>query len=107
MSGLNYEKLQGQLIQETRKSVGWEMPWFVAQVSYHIPSDIGSREIRAAQAAVWKSGLGLEGPDSDALTGDLRDTGGQGVHFSGKGLRAHAARWVEKVSPWLEKQLAR
>ncbi len=32
--------------------------------------------------------------------------GGQGVHFSGEGLHVHGAKWAEKVSPWLEQQLA-
>jgi hypothetical protein len=26
--------------------------------------------------------------------------------FSGRGLREHASRWVEKVGPWLERQAA-
>ncbi len=33
--------------------------------------------------------------------------GGQGVHFSGAGLRAHATLWLEKIAPWLEEQCAR
>ena len=101
-----YQKFMEQLIRDSRRDVGWEFPWFVAQVSYHTPDDPGSREIRGAQAALWKSGLALEGPDSDALTGPLREDGGQGVHFSGEGLRVHGAKWAEKVSPWLEQQLA-
>jgi pimeloyl-ACP methyl ester carboxylesterase len=101
-----YRKFLEQLIRETRREAGWEFPWFVAQVSYHTPDDTGSPDIRAAQQALWKSGVALEGPDSDALAGDLRDSGGQGVHFSGKGLREHAARWVDKVAPWLDGQLA-
>jgi len=31
---------------------------------------------------------------------------GKGVHLSASGLREHAARWVEKVAPWLDTQLA-
>jgi hypothetical protein len=46
-----------------------------------------------------------ESPDiRDALKGIMRDDGGKGVHFSGPGLREHANKWVDKVSPWLEKQ---
>jgi hypothetical protein len=71
-------------------------------VSYHTPDDTGSPEIRAAQQALWKSGVALEGPDSDAMVGDLREHGGKGVHFSGKGLREHGARWAAIVSRWLE-----
>jgi hypothetical protein len=66
--------------------------------------DEASPDIRAAQKSLWEAGLALEGPDSDALKGQLRERNGQGVHFSGQGLREHAARWVEKVAPWLETQ---
>jgi hypothetical protein len=77
----------------------------VAQVSYHVPGDEASADIRDAQAALWKTGLALQGPDSDALKGDLRERGGKGVHFSGPGLRTHADRWAERITPWLEREL--
>ena len=70
-----------------------------------MPGDEASEDIRAAQAALWKSGLALAGPDSDALKGELRERGGKGVHFSGPGLRRHAAAWAEKITPWLEREL--
>ena len=102
-----YRDYLSQVIRDSRRDLGWEAPWFVAQVSYHTPDDPGSPDIRAAQKAVWDSGLALAGPDSDSLTGKLRERDGKGVHFSGPGLRAHATLWVEKVAPWLEQQLAK
>ena len=93
-------------VRDTRKDVGWDAPWFVAQASYHAPGDEASPEIRAAQASLWKDGVALEGPDTDALGGELRDSGGKGVHLSGPGLREHAARWAKKVVPWLQRQAA-
>ena len=45
--------------------------------------------------------MALEGPDTDQLKGKLRERDGQGVHFSGPGLEAHADAWFAKVSPWL------
>ncbi len=104
LSGHLYRGYLEQLIRDSRREIGWNAPWFVAQVSYHVPGDEASPDIRAAQAALWKKGLALEGPDSDALKGDLRENGGQGVHFSGPGLREHASRWADKVAPWLERQ---
>jgi hypothetical protein len=106
LSGDLYREYLAQLIRESRRAIGWEAPWFVAQVSYHVPGDEASADIRAAQASLWKDGIALAGPDSDALKGELRENGGKGVHFSGAGLREHAARWVEKVAPWLEQQQA-
>src|SRR5262249_13219057 len=98
-----YREYLEKLIRAARSEVGWNVPWFVAQASYHIPGDEGSPDIRAAQASLWKDGVALEGPDTDRLTGAWRESGGRGVHFSGPGLREHAARWVEKVAPWLER----
>lgn len=99
-----YREYLEKLIRDSRRAIGWDAPWFVAQVSYHVPGDEASPDIRAAQASLWKDGIALEGPDTDALKGEWRDAGGQGVHFSGPGLREHATRWVEKVAPWLEQQ---
>ena len=107
LPGKLYREYLERLIRDTRKDIGWDAPWFVAQVSYHGPGDEASPDIRAAQASLWKDGVALEGPDTDALKGELRENGGKGVHFSGPGLREHAARWAEKVGPWLERQTAR
>lgn len=105
LPGPMYRQLMEQLIQNSQRDVGWVFPWFVAQVSYHTPEDPRSDDIREAQASLWKSGIALEGPDTDLLTGDLRDGGGKGIHFSAKGLKAHGTKWADKVSPWIERQL--
>lgn len=100
-----YRQYLTQLIHDSRREIGWDAPWFVAQASYHVPGDEASPDIRAAQKSLWDAGIALEGPDTDALKGKLREQNGQGVHFSGQGLREHAARWAEKVAPWVEAQL--
>jgi len=98
LPGKQYRQYLEQLIRTSRREIGWEAPWFVALVSSH--GGDGVPDIRAGQKSLWDDGIALEGPDSDVLRGNLRD----GVHFSGKGLREHGARWAEKVAPWLEKQ---
>ncbi len=103
--GSLYREYLTKIIQDSRRDIGWDVPWFVAQVSYHVPGDEFSPDIREAQASLWKDGLAIEGPDSDALKGELREREGKGVHFSDKGLREHAARWAEKIIPWLDSQL--
>jgi hypothetical protein len=105
LSGMLYHKYLKDLIAGSQRDLGWNAPWFVAKATYHNPADQGSPEIRAAQAALWEEGIASEGPDTDALQGKFRDGGGRGVHFSGAGLREHAARWFEKVRPWLEERL--
>ena len=104
LSGKLYAEYLTKLIAGANKDSQRNSPWFVAQVSYHGPTDVGSEDIRSAQASLWKDKVALEGPDSDALRGPLRDNGGQGVHFSGEGLKAHAHAWAEKMIPWIEAQ---
>jgi hypothetical protein len=104
LPGKLYREHLEKIIRESRRAIGWDAPWFVAQASYHVPGDEGSDDIRAAQASLWKDGIALEGPDSDALKGKLRERDGKGVHFSGPGLREHGAKWAEKVIPWLDAQ---
>jgi hypothetical protein len=105
LEGTLYREYLEKVISDSNLKIAWKAPWFVAQVSYHRPGDEASPDIRAAQASLWKDGIALEGPDSDAIKGDFRQNNGKGVHFSGKGLREHAAKWAEKVTPWLEQQL--
>ena len=104
LPGKLYREYLEKVIRDSRRDIGWDAPWFVAQASYHVPGDEGSDDIRAAQASLWKDGIALEGPDSDALKGKLRERDGQGVHFSGPGLREHGAKWAQKVIPWLQQQ---
>jgi hypothetical protein len=104
LSGELYRQYLEQLIRDSRQAIGWQAPWFVAQVSYH-PGEARWPETRAAQKAAWNDGFALPGPDTDTLTGDMREKNGTGVHMSAKGLKAHAHLWFEKVSPWLDQQL--
>lgn len=104
LPGALYSEYLKKIITDSRRAIGWTAAWFVAQASYHVPGDEGSEDIRAAQAALWRDGIALKGPDSDALKGALREREGRGVHFSGPGLREHGARWAEKVLPWLNSQ---
>jgi len=104
LPGRLYREDLERVIRASRREIGWEAPWFVAQASYHIPGDEGSPDIRAAQASLWRDGTALEGPDSDALKGTWRENGGKGVHFSGPGLREHGRQWAAKVGAWVERQ---
>ncbi|MBN9122786.1 MAG: protein kinase [Planctomycetes bacterium] len=100
-----YARKMTALIRETQKAAGWDVPWFVAQVSYHNPNSVSFPNPRAGQKKLWETGVALEGPDTDTLTGDNRDEGGRGIHFSPKGLRAHGKLWAEKVGSYLDKEL--
>jgi hypothetical protein len=101
ISADEYRALLTRVIRQSRKDAGWKFPWFVAQVSYHIPTEPLSPDLRDAQASLWRSGLALEGPDTDQLTGMNRQNQGAGVHMSDTGLQAHGRLWAEKVSAWM------
>jgi hypothetical protein len=101
-----YAGMLTQIIRASRQQAGWDFPWFVAQVSYHTPADPSCPEIRDAQKSLWQAGIALEGPDTDHLTGDNRQSGGKGVHMSDKGLQAHGRSWAEKVAAYLDQVLA-
>ena len=100
-----YRQYLEELISDSRAAIGWHAPWFVAQASYHNPQDTGTPEILAAQRAVCDDGYAFPGPNTDTLTGAMRDKNGTGTHLSDAGIHAHAQMWVDAVSPWLERQL--
>lgn len=104
LKGERYYAFMKQLINSSRDASGWDFPWFVAEASYHTPDDPASPDIRKAQASLWRDRIALEGPDTDALTGDYREQSGKGVHFSERGLQTHGKLWAEKVGNWLANQ---
>ncbi len=101
-SAADYAKRLSETIEASRTFTVWEVPWMVALVSYNNGGAPASATTRAGQKKLWETKIALEGPDSDSLTGDNRDAGGQGVHFSAKGLRAHGKLWADKVSQYLD-----
>ena len=106
MSARSYADGLADIIRGFRMELGRNFPFFVAKVSYITwPKPKRSREIRAAQQLLWARKVALEGPDTDAMVGDLRDMAGAGIHFSRKGLKVHGEAWAEKVGSWLDKIL--
>jgi serine/threonine protein kinase len=101
-----YIKQMTALIEASKKDAAWDFPWLVAQVSYLNPREPSFPALREAQKKLWDTKVALEGPDTDTLTGNNRDDGGKGIHFSGKGQRAHGKLWAEKVGAYLDRVLA-
>jgi len=105
MSSDAYYRKMLRLIERSKAEAGWEFPWFVAQVSYHNPKAPLFESTRNAQARLWREGIAEPGPDTDTLTGDMRDHGGKGIHFSPKGLKKHGELWAALVAPYVERCL--
>jgi hypothetical protein len=91
-----------KVINASKLAAGWDFPWFTAQATYHTQNITSVPTIRSAQKKLWDTGVSLEGPDTDSLTGDYRDFDGKGIHFSPKGLKAHGELWAEKVAKYLD-----
>jgi hypothetical protein len=98
----DYYTHMAKIINTSQRAAGWHFHWFVARTSYISPSRQSNRALRDAQKRVWDSGIALEGPDTDTLTGAYRDHNGQGIHFSMIGLQAHGRLWADKVSCYLD-----
>jgi hypothetical protein len=100
-----YRQYLQRVIESSRAAAGWRMPWFVAQASYHSPSDTGSPELRAAQKSLATDGIALAGPNTDELGPEFRQNNGQGVHFNARGLQRHGQIWADLVGTWLDQQV--
>ncbi len=94
-----------RLINASYEAAGWCFPWFVAKVSYQSPEEPIDENMRTVHQRLWDTGVALQGPDTDTLTGDMRDCDGKGIHLSPKGLRRHGEMWAECVSKYLDKIL--
>lgn len=83
-------------ITRIREDAGYDLPWFVAKVSFcpdHWDEHPEMRDaIRSAQQALWDAGTALQGPDTDALRAPHYRSEDR-IHFSELGLRVHAERW--------------
>jgi hypothetical protein len=84
-----YRSMMATIIHASRKQAGWDLPWFVAQATYHTPDDPSCPPIRDAQRSLWQPDLAIEGPDTDTLTAPYRQNAAKGTHFNDAGLKAH------------------
>ena len=101
ISGKQYQQFMEQLIHASRDQARWDIPWFVAQATYHSETDPADEEFRSAQKSLWDSDLAQQGPDTDALGKGYRT----GVHCNAAGLTAHGKLWDEQVGKWLDQLL--
>jgi hypothetical protein len=105
ITATSYGNMLREVILASRKQAGWDVPWFVAEATYHSPSDRECPPIRDAQKSMWESGVALEGPDTDTLTMQYRQNSGKGAHFNDAGLKAHGLLWARAVEAYLDKVL--
>ena len=85
------------IVETLNKNVGYQLPWFVAQASFHPGSQAPEQEkVAKGQQMSWAKKICFRGPVTDDLLGaEFRY---DGVHFNQKGLEKHAERWFEALS---------
>ena len=81
------------MVSQSRIDAGWDIPWYLAEVSYHPSSNISAQEPIAAGQRMTISGdpLTFFGPSTD----ELHLTGGGSLHFNAVGTNAHAQGWSD------------
>ena len=83
-------------IESLNKDAGYDLPWFVAQASFHPGSkEPEEREVANGQQLLWEKGVANQGPNTDELGQEYRS---DRVHFNQKGLSAHAEGWWKALA---------
>ena len=84
------------VIDGLNKEAGYEIPWFVAQASFHPGSkEPQEKQVAQGQQLLWKKKFAHQGPDTDELGQKYRS---DRVHFNQLGLTTHADRWFKALS---------
>jgi hypothetical protein len=85
------------IIESLNKDAGYEIPWFVAQASFHPGTKPpAEKEVAKGQQMLWEKGIAHKGPVTDDLLGKKYRS--DGVHFNQLGLTTHAARWFKALT---------
>jgi hypothetical protein len=85
------------VIESLDKDAGYEIPWFVAQASFHPGSkEPEEKEVADGQQLLWKKKIARGGPVTDDLLG--KEYRHDGVHFNQLGLTTHAQRWFAALA---------
>lgn len=83
------------IIESLNKDAGYEIPWFVAQASFHPGSkEPEEQEVARGQQLLWERGIARKGPVTDDLGTEYRS---DGVHFNQLGLTTHGERWFKAL----------
>jgi len=85
------------IVETLNKDAGYQLPWLVAQASFHPGSKAPEQALVAkGQQLLWARKICGQGPVTDDLLGpEYRH---DGVHFNQQGLAKHAERWFDALS---------
>jgi hypothetical protein len=84
------------ITEAVNRDCGYQVPWFVAQASFHVGSkDPEQKEVAKGQRMLWEKKVAFKGAITDDLLGATYRS--DGVHFNQAGLDAHARRWFDAL----------
>lgn len=84
------------IIEGVNKAAGYEIPWFVAQASFHPGSkEPEEKEVARGQHLLWEKGIAKQGAITDDLGQEYRS---DKVHFNQLGLTTHGERWFKALA---------
>jgi hypothetical protein len=89
-----------RIIEALDKEAGYEIPWFVAQASFHPhpkATAAAQEQVAKGQHLLWERGIAHKGPNTDDLGPEYRHKWDK-VHFNQRGLTTHAQRWFEALA---------
>jgi hypothetical protein len=95
-SAVTYCERIKTIVETLNKDAGYQLPWLVAQASFHPGSQPPEQELVAkGQQLLWSKKICFQGPNTDDLLG--QEYRHDGVHFNQKGLDKHAQRWFDAL----------
>jgi hypothetical protein len=85
------------IIEALNKDAGYQLPWLVAQATFHPGSQAPAQQaVAKGQQLLWSRMICFQGPVTDDLLG--KGFRHDGVHFNQTGLAKHAQRWFDALS---------
>jgi len=95
-SAETYHDRMKAIVAALNKDSGYEIPWLVAQASFHPGSQAREQaQVAKGQQLLWARKICCQGPITDDLLG--QEYRHDGVHFNQKGLAKHAERWFDAL----------
>jgi hypothetical protein len=97
VTAATHAQRMASIIAQSRADGGWQVPWYLAEVSFHPATHLSQEEpVTAGQrATAYADPLVFLGPTTDGF--HLEDANGgklaDSVHFNAAGLADHAGQW--------------
>ena len=95
----DYRQSLQSLIAQTREDAGYNLPWYIAQVSYawsNYNNTEKMEQMKQSQRQLCNGTDIFEGPTTDDLQGEYRHKE-DNLHMSKLGLLEHGKRWAEVI----------